>query len=272
MGFLDFLLGGEEESSIEQNQSSSTSKASSQTTPISPEEVAAFFQKAMQLAGGEPTSTLPAFDWKQIANAPAYNELGATPSYGTLTGGDYNALESALSSTALNRLATNRETDRQRLMADLRARGIADDPAALKLQEETIDRPYNQNVSDILSNAAATRYGLQSEELGKLNELALGGYNTGANFLSNLNQLLSSDYGTQAGATTAENVAREQGAVNRYTLPRDYWLNKVKSYYGGTGTKSSATSESESTSTGSATSAGESHPGLAKFFEPIKLI
>jgi len=59
--------------------------------------------------------------------------------------------------------------------------------------QEEITTPYTRSQADILSNAAATRYGLQAQELANQN----------------------------------------QYSQFAYAAPRDFWLNKMKNWYGG---------------------------------------
>jgi len=163
MGFLSSLFGG--------------SKSTRSTVPLTPGQLEDYYRAALGLTGPEPTTELPAFQWER------------------LTGGDYDRLEEELASTPLRRLSEERTAARARYMDRLRRLGIADEPAADKLLGEFVDRPYRESMSDILSKAASSRYGLQLRELGEMNP------------------------------------ARLTHGLERYTRPRQHWLDKMRTYY-----------------------------------------
>jgi len=128
MGWFSKLFGG-------------TDKPSQQRSgPISPEEMAAYYRKALSLIGGGP---------------------GA---YKGLTGGDYDELERMLSKAGLRRLGVERGTRQKEFMSRMRDIGMGDDPAADKLWGETGEREYAGAMSDLLSGASTQRYGMQLQE------------------------------------------------------------------------------------------------------------
>ncbi len=266
MGILDFLLGG----SDQESQQSSSSKANQlqesmqAKAPLTPQEVRDYYEWAKSAAGGEPTGGTPPFQWNSLPSSPTFGTPGAAPTGRTLTAGDYDRLESSLSAMPLARLAQDRETAKARFMADARKRGIADDPAFFQLQNETIDTPYGRNVSDVLSNATNQRYNLESSELGRLGGEDVNKYGIQTTAGSNLNQANLGAFNTQAAATGAENTTRNAYNLAGANASRQFWLDKMKSYYSGVGEKAVSASRgtSATTSTGAGTSSGENTGGL----------
>uniref|UniRef100_A0A6M3L1T5 Uncharacterized protein n=1 Tax=viral metagenome TaxID=1070528 RepID=A0A6M3L1T5_9ZZZZ len=144
--------------------------------------------RSLGLAGPEPTTTPPGYqapaDWQMLGE------------------GDWQGLQESIAATPLRRMSEDQGSAVDRFRASMRAIGMADDPSAYKLQEETIDRPYTRGMTDILSNASATRYGLQNE--------ALNAYNTGMT--------------ERAGQANQFNLAA-------YAAPLDYYKNKMALFH-----------------------------------------
>jgi len=167
----------------------SKKRVSDRSGPISPEQVAHYYRRGVQ-----EVSPLPGSTDKYLTH-----EETPTPDFewDRLTGGDYDRLEGKLTESSLRRLREDRDLQEKRFSAEMRKRGIADDPAYFQLRGETIDTPYARAEADVLSDAASTRYGLQGKELEGLNQ------------------------------------ARMQQGWLQYQSPRDYWLEKMNTYYGG---------------------------------------
>lgn len=199
MGIMDTLFGGQ--------------KSSSKTKAFSGADA----QKAWNLAtspeyaGAEPTTEMPGFQWDW------YNPERYIPK--RLTGGDYQALEESLAATPLRRLMQSKMDAQGRFMAQMRKTGMGDDPSAYKLWQETGETPYTQSMTDILSNAANQRYGLQAQELQNINQL-LG------NQTRDINQLMAGQYGQY-------NPARQQYGWQQWSGPREWWRQKMGLFYSG---------------------------------------
>jgi len=150
--------------------------------PISRDTLAEYFQKAVRSADEH--------DPKGVADMPEWD-------WERLTGGDYNRLEEQLYQGPANRIIQEREIARAKFRDNLRKLGIADEPAGMALETQNITDPYGRQLTDAASQAATTRYGLQSQELEKMNPAKM-------------------EYGW-----------------NKYAAPRDFWLNKMKMFYAG---------------------------------------
>ena len=111
--------------------------------------------EALRFTGPPTTEPLPAFK--------DYPELR------TLTGGDYDKLQESIYGFGAGRLEEDRGSAVDRFRAGMRKIGMADDPSAYKLQEETIGRPYTRGLTDLALGATSQRYGLQANELANLN-------------------------------------------------------------------------------------------------------
>jgi hypothetical protein len=141
-----------------------------------------------------------------MRNAQEAPDVGGTlPGYERLTGGDYERLEEKLPETALRRTGEQQAIAEKNFMETMRRIGMGDDPSAFKLQEETIGRTFGNQRADILSNAAAQRYGLQSQEMGEYNV----------------------------------------GMERRRQSERDFWLDKMRTFYLGTGQTSESIGKSQ---------------------------
>lgn len=124
----------------------------------------------------------------------------------TLTGGDYNRLEDALYQGSSNRIINEREIARAKFRDNLRKLGIADEPAGMALETENITDPYGRQLADAASQATAARYDLQQTEQSQMNPARM-------------------EYGWKS-----------------YDAPRDFWLNKMKTWYQGMGSASTGAS------------------------------
>jgi len=146
--------------------------------------------------------------------AAARDMAGAEPTtempefkWDTLSGGDYERLEGSLYDAPYRRLSADKEAARNQYLARQRTLGMADDPATEKLWSETYGKDYAGAVADLAGGATKGRYDLQLQELGQLNP------------------------------------ARQQYGWQKYQSPRDFWLNKMNTYYKGMGTTSTSTGE-----------------------------
>ena len=300
--FLDFIFGGSEQESQQTSasQSRQLQEQMQAKAPLTPQEVRDYYEWAKSAAGAEPTGGMAPFQWEGLGSSPTFQGPGdssaagvglvsaqAAPGSRSLTGGDYNRLEEQLSAVPERRMMEERDTARSRFLADMRKRGVADDPAFFQLGEEEIEQPYRESLGDIYSGAAGQRYGLEAEELARLGTEDVNKYGIGINYATNLNQNLSQLYGigetaksnlnaanlgafnTQATATGAENAGRLGYNLESYNAPRQFWLDKMKSYYTGAGEKAIGASRSTSATdaSGAGTSSGESTPGLASMFK-----
>jgi len=203
MGLMDFLLGERGGTVTPSTQSSKTEAFSkSLNEPISPEEVSQFFSSAVESAGGVPSNVFPEFKFQRMA------------------GGDIGKLEEALADVPIRRLEEGAETQRDRLMAGLRTRGIGDDPAALQLESELINRPLQTAIGDVLSQAAGTATGMQAGELSQLNpsqqQLSLQKFNAPRELFSDLTDLFSGLKGQRATSEMeSESTFTGTGAVEQ---------------------------------------------------------
>ncbi len=187
MGIFQKIFGGSE---------SKTVAPSTAGPAYSPTALANLYRKGLETVGPQPTTQLPTADTLE-----------------RLSGGDFDRFETSLAETPLRRLGEDRAVAEQRLMAGLRTTGMADDPAAQKLLAETVTTPFARGESDILSNAAATRYGFQAEDISRFNQ-----------------------------------DVTERGALG-FQLPRDYYLNRMNLFYQPSGVQKSTGSIQESSST-----------------------
>lgn len=146
MGLFDFLTKGQA-MLVGGGQNETQSNQEQYSTPAYHfEDLARLYNIGLNATG----ATTP-------AGAPAYTAPGDLRTLNTTYGTPaYNELETNLAATPLRRLSEDRDTATARYLANMRKIGMADDPTRFKLQEETIDRPYSRNVTDVLSNAAAT--------------------------------------------------------------------------------------------------------------------
>lgn len=132
------------------------------------------------------------------ADFPAFQEF---PELRTIAPEGFDRFEEATFERGAGRLNIDRQAATDRFRAAMRRIGLADDPASFKLQEETIDEPFARGLSDLALGTTAQRYQIE------------------APFQSNLNI-----QDTQRGG-----IANEF-ALNRYTAPRDFYLNKLNQF------------------------------------------
>jgi len=169
--------------------------SSQSSNPIGAGAVGEYYRNAYGWAGDEPAGEYPDFQ---------YDMMGGE------TGGDYDRLEQQMAATPLRRLSEDYTNQQDQFRARMRKLGMADDPSAMQLEEETLGTPYSRSQADILSNAANQRYQLQSGELKDLN------------------------------------AARTDYAKSAYQSQREYWLAKMDRYYKGMGQTSTGSSSDKS--------------------------
>ena len=119
-----------------------------------------------------------------------YNKLGYTPAYQGLMGGDYEALQAALTSPGAAAARTAYEQGLTNLQDIMGGKGLYGSSIMQNQQREALDKVYQQALADNAAKAAAQRYGMEATDLQNKNAFGLNVYgqqmgeNTAANQLA----------------------------------------------------------------------------------------
>lgn len=113
---------------------------------------------------------------QQIA-APNYKmTAGNAPSYQGLMGGDYNALQTALTQPGQQQATNAYNAGTQSLNNTMSGRGLYGSSIMQQQQTQGLDREYMNALASNASNAAAQRYGMQQTDLNNQNSFGLDLY------------------------------------------------------------------------------------------------
>jgi len=111
----------------------------------------------------------PSAPMSQI-QAPNYKmTAGDTKPWQGLMGGDYNALQTALTTPGANAAQGAYQQGQQNLTNAMGGRGLYGSSIMQNQQTQGLDKVYQQALADNAAKAAATRYGMQSEDLARQN-------------------------------------------------------------------------------------------------------
>ena len=144
------------------------------------------------------SAEVPAGDWNSV-NAPnfqgmlaaptwqnanftpaqiqaAYQKLGYAPNYQGLMGGDYNALQQALTTPGEIAARQAYEQGQTNLANTMGGRGLYGSSIMQNQARTALDQPYIDALTTNAANAVAQRYGLQSSDLASQNQFGLNIY------------------------------------------------------------------------------------------------
>ncbi len=116
-----------------------------------------------------------------------YNKLGYTPAYQGLMGGDYEALQAALTSPGAAAARTAYEQGLTNLQDIMGGKGLYGSSIMQNQQREALDKVYQQALADNAAKAAVERYRMEATDLQNKNSFGLNVYgqqmgeNTAAN-------------------------------------------------------------------------------------------
>lgn len=119
-----------------------------------------------------------------------YNKLGSTPIYQGLMGGDYEALQAALTSPGAAAARSAYEQGVTNLQDIMGGKGLYGSSIMQNQQREALDKVYQQALADNAAKAAAQRYVMEATDLQNRNTFGLDVYgqqmgeNTAANQLA----------------------------------------------------------------------------------------
>jgi hypothetical protein len=159
----------------------------------------------------------------------------------TLTGGDYNRLEQQLAQSRLAGLGTQRQLDTEAMNQSLADRGIWSSGIAARAEND-LSGKYADIQDRALAEAANQRYALQAQELGNLNQYALGRsgqqigqaqFNTGQmNQGAMANQNAQNQFGmANMGAQNQMTLANQQGQMANNQAYNAYQADQADKRY-----------------------------------------
>jgi hypothetical protein len=138
------------------------------------------------------------WEWQ---NLPDYQKFGGqTPNYQGLMGGDYNALQTALTVPGQIAAQNAYNTGSRNLDSAMTGRGLYGSSIMSQQANEGLNREYMNAMASNASNAAAQRYGMQQTDLQNQNQFGLNIYGQQMGENQNMNQ-----YGLTGGL--AKNTA-----------------------------------------------------------------
>lgn len=133
----------------------------SESKPLSAGERAAIYEAGSKATGAD--GRFPSY-W-----VPAYDEPRSAR---TISGGDYDRLESNIVESRTAPLQRQLAVDREALDADLNRRGIWSSGIAVRAQNDLTER-YLPQLRAAGAEAATQRYGMEAGELSRLDERAM---------------------------------------------------------------------------------------------------
>lgn len=175
-----------------------------------------------------------------------FNSYGPNaPQFQQLQGGDYNALQAALTAPGAAAAQGAYQQGTQNLINAMGGRGLYGSSIMQNQQREGLDKVYQQTLADNAAKAAAARYGMQQQDLTNASGQQMAGWQarmnenlagnsanldyakllTGLNQQNVANQLAQSNQanalgfnyaqlGTQAASDSAARALQQQSALN----------------------------------------------------------
>jgi len=130
---------------------------------------------------------------------PAFQKLGSNPAYEGLMGGDYDALQKAL--TTPGEIAAQRgyEQGQNNLATQMGGQGLYGSSIMSNQARNALEQPYMDTLATNAANAASTRYAQQAADLQNKNQFGLNIYGQQMNENQAANQQDYNTWGTRLG-------------------------------------------------------------------------
>ena len=151
-------------------------------------------------------------------------QLASAPAMERMMGGDYQSLQNALEQPGKINAQNAYNEGWQKLRSMVTDNGLYGSSIAANQFNQGLQREYNDALTKNAATAAATRYGMQADELNNLNNLAMQGYGINASDVQNQRaydlaqrgmDINQNQFGYKAGVTNAETQRAYNDALNQ---------------------------------------------------------